>query len=477
MEIPKSAHNQFDKLKGSLADKSDFGDEESPFHDVGPAHREVRGGLEEPLVYALGLSKGGINIEVAGFHGKIHVEEQDYNMLEPTYDENPEQIEDVLPVQGEPLIVHKVVKIDVPLSGDKEISMHSDKKLHHHHTQHKVEEMEAFFKEWNTPPAHISSKTMFEVDKKILMVYVIEAGAKELENSVENNGPLVVMSFVQRANSFKPECKTHIGLANFASSKQIPNKNLITKSKMEVDSTCLKVLVTRKMFLKELLLLVVIKQTSVQPNFTSPMEIPQIAESDKTNLWPSLKEYPKADTNGKMKTFVNDSETKEESPTMIEIFSGIEVEPSLKGTPRTSHGNNRSIAPNDIPVEILKCFLCKRYFTVVVFKSSKASENLNNLGASSLVVDLKFTYVATYRNCRNQERSGDCCATDILNLEVEEREGGRVQKVYFSVVVKGAYNLEQEIYQIKLLGNVKLGGNLKNRLILQFLLVKKLFHH
>lgn len=43
---------------------------------------------------------------------------------------------------------NQVVKIDVPLSGDKEISMHSDKKLHHHHTQHKVEEMEAFFKEW-----------------------------------------------------------------------------------------------------------------------------------------------------------------------------------------------------------------------------------------------------------------------------------------------------------------------------------------
>ncbi|KAK8271185.1 hypothetical protein V6Z11_D11G245500 [Gossypium hirsutum] len=114
MEIPKSAHNQFDKLEGSLADKSGFRDEESPFHDVGPAHREVRGGLEERLVYALGLSKGGINIEVAGFHGKIHVEEQDYNMLEPIYDEYPEQIEDVLPVQGEPLIVHKVKKSLVP---------------------------------------------------------------------------------------------------------------------------------------------------------------------------------------------------------------------------------------------------------------------------------------------------------------------------------------------------------------------------
>lgn len=61
--------------------------------------------------------------------------------------------------------------------------------------------------------------------------------------------------------------------------------------------------------------------------------------------------------------------------------------------------------------------------------------------------------------------------------KVEERKGGRIQKVYCSVVVKGAYNLEQEIYRIKLLGNVKLGGNLKSRLILQFLLVKKLFNH
>lgn len=104
--------------------------------------------------------------------------------------------------------------------------------------------------------------------------------------------------------------------------------------------------------------------SSVQPNFTSPMEIPQIAKSDKTNLWSSFKEYPKADTignncravllvAGKMKTFVNDSETKEESPSMIEIFSGTEVEPSLKGSPRTSDGNNKSVALNDIPAEIL----------------------------------------------------------------------------------------------------------------------------
>ncbi|KAG4383577.1 hypothetical protein GLYMA_13G116450v4 [Glycine max] len=41
--------------------------------------------------------------------------------------------------------------------------------------------------------------------------------------------------------------------------------------------------------------------------------------------------------------------------------------------------------------------------------------------------------------------------------EVEEREGGKVQKVYYSVLVKAADNLDQEIYRIKLPGPAKLG--------------------
>ncbi|XVF16975.1 hypothetical protein REPUB_Repub10bG0077100 [Reevesia pubescens] len=86
------------------------------------------------------------------------------------------------------------------------------------------------------------------------------------------------------------------------------------------------------------------------------------------------------------------------------------------------------------------------------------------------VADLKFTYVATCQNYGNQKRSGDRRATDILNLmvnnpslrvayidEVEEREGGRGQKVYYSVLVKGVDNLDQEIYRIKLPGTAKLG--------------------
>ncbi|KAK7369493.1 hypothetical protein VNO80_11532 [Phaseolus coccineus] len=86
------------------------------------------------------------------------------------------------------------------------------------------------------------------------------------------------------------------------------------------------------------------------------------------------------------------------------------------------------------------------------------------------MADMKFTYVATCQNYGNQKRSGDRRATDILNLmvnnpslrvayidELEEREGGQVHKVYYSVLVKAVDNLDQEIYRIKLPGAAKLG--------------------
>ncbi|KAL8528945.1 hypothetical protein ACS0TY_006425 [Phlomoides rotata] len=86
------------------------------------------------------------------------------------------------------------------------------------------------------------------------------------------------------------------------------------------------------------------------------------------------------------------------------------------------------------------------------------------------IADLKFTYVATCQNYGNQKRSGDRHATDILNLmvnnpslrvayidEVEEREGGKNQKLYYSVLVKAVDNLDQEIYRIKLPGSAKIG--------------------
>ncbi|WCJ39410.1 callose synthase 5 [Euphorbia peplus] len=86
------------------------------------------------------------------------------------------------------------------------------------------------------------------------------------------------------------------------------------------------------------------------------------------------------------------------------------------------------------------------------------------------MADLKFTYVATCQNYGNQKRSGDRHATDILNLmvnnpslrvayidEMEEGEAGKVQKVYYSVLIKALDNLDQEIYRIKLPGSAKLG--------------------
>ncbi|KAG5058430.1 hypothetical protein JHK86_013426 [Glycine max] len=86
------------------------------------------------------------------------------------------------------------------------------------------------------------------------------------------------------------------------------------------------------------------------------------------------------------------------------------------------------------------------------------------------MADLKFTYVATCQNYGNQKRCGERRATDILNLmvnnpslrvayidEVEEREAGKIQKVYYSVLIKAVDNLDQEIYRIKLPGPAKLG--------------------
>ncbi|KAJ8432608.1 LOW QUALITY PROTEIN: hypothetical protein Cgig2_032889 [Carnegiea gigantea] len=78
------------------------------------------------------------------------------------------------------------------------------------------------------------------------------------------------------------------------------------------------------------------------------------------------------------------------------------------------------------------------------------------------LADMKFTYVATCQNYGNQKRSGDRRATDILNLmvnnpslrvayvdEVEEREAGNVEKVYYSVLVKSVDNLDQVVFGLQ----------------------------
>ncbi|KAH9669029.1 callose synthase 5 [Citrus sinensis] len=110
-------------------------------------------------------------------------------------------------------------------------------------------------------------------------------------------------------------------------------------------------------------------------------------------------------------------------------------------------------------------------YKAITIPSEEEKKSQRSLYAQlEAVADMKFTYVATCQIYGNQKRNGDRRATDILNLmvnnpslrvayidEVEEREGGKVQKVYYSVLVKAVDNLDQEIYRIKLPGAVKLG--------------------
>ncbi|KAF8411696.1 hypothetical protein HHK36_004254 [Tetracentron sinense] len=110
-------------------------------------------------------------------------------------------------------------------------------------------------------------------------------------------------------------------------------------------------------------------------------------------------------------------------------------------------------------------------YKAVTVSSEEEKKSQRSLYAQlEAVADMKFTYVATCQNYGNQKQGGDRRATDILNLmvnnpslrvayidEVEEREGGRVQKVYYSVLVKAVDNLDQEIYRIKLPGSAKIG--------------------
>ncbi|XP_014524468.1 callose synthase 5 [Vigna radiata var. radiata] len=110
-------------------------------------------------------------------------------------------------------------------------------------------------------------------------------------------------------------------------------------------------------------------------------------------------------------------------------------------------------------------------YKAVTVPSEEDRKSHRSLYASlEAVADMKFTYVATCQNYGNQKRNGDRRATDILNLmvnnpslrvayidEVEEREGGRVQKVYYSVLIKAVDNLDQEIFRIKLPGPAKIG--------------------
>ncbi|KAL5053268.1 hypothetical protein RYX36_033950 [Vicia faba] len=110
-------------------------------------------------------------------------------------------------------------------------------------------------------------------------------------------------------------------------------------------------------------------------------------------------------------------------------------------------------------------------YKAITLPSEEDKKSQRSLYANlEAMADMKFTYVATCQNYGNQKRSGDRRATDILNLmvnnpslrvayidEVEEREGGKVQKVYYSVLIKAVDNRDQEIFRIKLPGPAKVG--------------------
>ncbi|KAJ8752005.1 hypothetical protein K2173_001031 [Erythroxylum novogranatense] len=75
MEIPEGDHDPSDVPEGSLEAETTDSVDDNPFHVAGPAKNVVRGRLEERLVDALELNGGGIRVEVAYFHGKMHVED------------------------------------------------------------------------------------------------------------------------------------------------------------------------------------------------------------------------------------------------------------------------------------------------------------------------------------------------------------------------------------------------------------------
>ncbi|KAG8659847.1 hypothetical protein MANES_02G084900v8 [Manihot esculenta] len=94
------------------------------------------------------------------------------------------------------------------------------------------------------------------------------------------------------------------------------------------------------------------------------------------------------------------------------------------------------------------------------------------LDHAQALADLKFTYVVSCQVYGNQKKSPDArdrsCYSNILNLMltypslrvayIDEREeshdtaNGKLQKVYYSVLVKGGDKLDEEIYRIKLPG-------------------------
>ncbi|KAJ0968856.1 hypothetical protein J5N97_021733 [Dioscorea zingiberensis] len=121
-------------------------------------------------------------------------------------------------------------------------------------------------------------------------------------------------------------------------------------------------------------------------------------------------------------------------------------------------------------------------YKAVESSSDEQSETGRSLWAQcQAIADMKFTYVVSCQQYGIQKRSGDPRAQDILRLmttypslrvayidEVEETHDGKIEKVYYSALVKAAVakpedpaeptqNLDQVIYRIKLPGPAILG--------------------
>ncbi|KAI5078937.1 hypothetical protein GOP47_0006608 [Adiantum capillus-veneris] len=105
---------------------------------------------------------------------------------------------------------------------------------------------------------------------------------------------------------------------------------------------------------------------------------------------------------------------------------------------------------------------------IAAAEGDKSQRSLN--AVSEAIVDMKFTYVVSCQNYGAQKRLGDQRAADILSLmerypslrvayidEKEVREKDKIQKEYYSVLVKTLNGLDEEVYRIKLPGPVRLG--------------------
>ncbi|XP_022760477.1 chromatin structure-remodeling complex protein SYD-like isoform X2 [Durio zibethinus] len=327
-------------------------------------------------------------------------------------------------------------------------------------------------------PSHEKAAPTCDVPtEKSKKQFKIEADAKELEGTAS----LVVNAPVQRADSLKPECKTHTGSDNITNTRQIPNENSITDTNMEVYGTC-PLNASEKKDVSQGTPAPGGDQVGsrVQLDSLHIMDLPQTAESDKTNIEPAFKEAPKTDNTGYNSRMVlsvsgmvvpsiNDSETKKESP----------------GMTRASDGNTRSIGLNDIPAETLVSDQSAVYLSglsfdksdmasivtgcsteVIVVEGPEASENSNNLGACFMDEDTapaRETATLNEASVDNCDVDGQAdgsdskghpvpepvlsITTESTDIELVPRDGGALQQ---SLLVKDREGNGVEFHNMEL---------------------------